>query len=97
MQPKYVSISSTNVRDKDQPLTVKWAASLPNHKQLKQNQNGPNSSLSQGFTSNPADSPESLNYNADYSTAQTIVNELKQDELASGKEYFIRKANGEMI
>src|SRR5207249_2732284 len=60
VQPKHVSISTTSVRDKDQPLTVKWAASLPNQKQLKQQkQNGPNSSLSQGFTSNPADSPES--------------------------------------
>jgi ribonuclease I len=28
-----------------------------------------------------------LNYNADFSTAQTIVNELKSDELASGREY----------
>ncbi|HEY6885862.1 MAG TPA: hypothetical protein VI278_17655 [Nitrososphaeraceae archaeon] len=83
VQPKQLSISSTStsVRDTDQPLTVKWAASLQNQKQLKQKQ-PPNPSLSQGFISNAVDSPESLNYNADYSTAQTIVN----DELGSLRE-----------
>ena len=59
-------------------------ASLQNQKQLKQKQ-PPNPSLSQGFISNAVDSPESLNYNADYSTAQIIVNELKSDELVSGR------------
>lgn len=92
VQPKYVSVSG--IKNTDMPLSVKWMlasssspSSLPpNLRQQRQQQD--ERGIGQGFTSTfNENSPESLNYSSDFATAETVVNELKKRELASGKEY----------
>lgn len=48
---------------------------------------GMNTQLKQAQTSNFSEDPASLNYSADYQTAQMIANSLKQNELSSGQDY----------
>ena len=76
------------VKNANQPLTWKWAASSLQKDKQKQQQEHRRKGLSPGFSSNFSESQLSLNYDSDYATAETIYNEIKKEILNRSTSQF---------